>query len=296
MHAVYDPGEQMKLLSFEHNGKAGWGMSTERGIIDLGALSQGRVPSLRAALSSNALPELLQRAATVPASFTFDEVRHLPVIPDPQKIFCIGLNYEAHRVEANRPKTGQPAIFVRTPTSQVGHAEPLVVPDESATLDYEGELAIVIGRPGRRIAEADAWSHIAGYAAYNDGSVREWQQHTSQWTSGKNFDSTAAFGPWLVTRDEIADGAEISVVTRLNGNEMQRGTTHMMIFDIPYLISYISRFATLLPGDVIVTGTPGGVGFKRQPPVFLCPGDTIEVDIEGVGTLVNPVVADLRVD
>ncbi|CAN7465621.1 fumarylacetoacetate hydrolase family protein [Caballeronia sp. LjRoot29] len=187
-------------------------------------------------------------------------------------------------------------MFVRTPTSQVGHGEPLIVPDESASLDYEGELAIVIGnsggRSGRRIAEADAWSFIAGYAAYNDGSVREWQQHTTQWTPGKNFDATAAFGPWLVTRDEVPDDAEISVVTRLNGEEMQRGTTHMMIFNIPYLISYISRFATLTPGDVILTGTPGGVGFKRQPPVFLKPGDTIEVYIEGIGTLTNPVVAD----
>lgn len=286
----------MKLLSFEHAGKQSWGLLNEGGIVDLGALSGGRVPTLRAALASNSLIELAQQAEGHAADLAFDEVRHLPVITEPQKIFCIGLNYEAHRVEANRPKTGQPAIFVRTPTSQVGHGEPLIVPDESASLDYEGELAIVIGnsggRSGRRIAETDAWSFIAGYAAYNDGSIREWQQHTTQWTPGKNFDATAAFGPWLVTRDEIADDAEISVVTRLNGEEMQRGTTHMMIFNIPYLISYISRFATLLPGDVIVTGTPGGVGFKRQPPVFLKPGDTIEVDIEGIGTLTNPVIAD----
>lgn len=285
----------MKLLSFEHDGEASWGMLTDEGIVDLGAQSGRRAPSLRAALSAGIVGELARSAANQPADYKWEQVSHLPVIPEPQKIFCIGLNYEAHRVEANRPRTGEPAIFMRTPTSQVGHGEQLIVPNESSTLDYEGELAIVIGRAGRRIAEAHAWSHIAGYAAYNDGSVREWQQHTTQWTSGKNFDATAGFGPWMVTRDEIADNAELELVTRLNGKEMQRGTTHMMIFNIPYLIAYISRFATLLPGDVIVTGTPGGVGFKRQPPVFLQPGDSVEVEISGVGKLVNPVAADVRV-
>jgi 2-keto-4-pentenoate hydratase/2-oxohepta-3-ene-1,7-dioic acid hydratase in catechol pathway len=282
----------MKLVSFEHGGNKSWGMVKDEIITDLGALSNGKVSSLREALAVGALDELAARVGTDSSGIGLDAVKLLPVIPEPQKIFCVGLNYEAHRVEANRPKTGEPAIFVRTPTSQVGHGEPLVAPSESSTFDYEGELAIVIGKSGRRIAEADAWSHIAGYAAYNDGSIREWQQHTTQWTPGKNFDATAGFGPWLVTRDEIEDAAELSIVTRLNGVEMQRATTHMMIFNIPYLVSYISRFATLLPGDVIATGTPGGVGFKRSPPVFMRPGDVAEVEIERVGTLRNAVIHD----
>lgn len=283
----------MRLLSFEHEGRASWGkVNEDGGIVDLGARLDGRFPTLRSALAANAYGELADFASAQKADLTLDVMRFLPVIPEPQKIFCVGLNYEAHRVEANRPKTGHPAIFVRTATSQVGHKEELVVPAESSTLDYEGELAIVIGKTGRRIKEADAWTHIAGYAAYNDGSVREWQQHTTQWTSGKNFDATASFGPWLVTRDEIEDGAELSLVTRLNGIEMQRATTHMMTFDIPSLIAYASTFATLVPGDVILTGTPGGVGFKRQPPVFMQPGDLVEVEIGRVGTLRNHVVAD----
>lgn len=282
----------MKLLSFAYAGKPSWGMLTEQGVVDLGAASEQRLPTLRAALAAGAADTLARNAAKRPADFALDAVRLLPVIPEPQKIFCVGLNYEAHRIEADRPRTGHPAIFMRAPTSQVGHGDALVLPAESSALDYEGEIAIVIGRAGRRIAEHDAWHHIAGYAAYNDGSVRDWQQHTTQWTSGKNFDATAGFGPWLVTRDEIPDGAEIELVTRLNGQEMQRATTHMMIFDIPRIIAYVSRFATLLPGDVIATGTPGGVGFKRQPPVFLRDGDTVEVTVSGVGTLVNPVVAE----
>jgi 2-keto-4-pentenoate hydratase/2-oxohepta-3-ene-1,7-dioic acid hydratase in catechol pathway len=174
----------------------------------------------------------------------------------------------------------------------VGHGKPIVVPRESAKLDYEGEIAIVIGRGGRRIGEADAWQHIAGYAPYNDGSVRDWQAHTTQWTAGKNFSGTGGFGPWMVTRDEIADGARLDLVTRLNGEELQRGHTDQLIFPIPRLIAYVSTFTPLEPGDVIVTGTPAGVGFKRQPPVFMKPGDRVEVEVSRVGTLVNPVVAE----
>jgi 2-keto-4-pentenoate hydratase/2-oxohepta-3-ene-1,7-dioic acid hydratase in catechol pathway len=285
-------GGGMKLVSFERDGKSSWGSIDDRGIVDLGALWQGRFPTIRAALTKLSIADISQGAAGGDIDHVLADVRLLPVIIEPQKIFCVGLNYEAHRVEANRPKTGHPAIFMRTATSQVGHNAPLVAPSESAAFDYEGELAIVIGQTGRRISEADAWSHIAGYAVYNDGSIRDWQQHTTQWTSGKNFDATASFGPWLVTRDEIEDGAELTLVTRLNGVEMQRATTGMMIFPIPYLIAYISQFATLVPGDVIVTGTPGGVGFKREPPVFMRPGDDIEVEITKVGTLQNKVEAE----
>jgi 2-keto-4-pentenoate hydratase/2-oxohepta-3-ene-1,7-dioic acid hydratase in catechol pathway len=282
----------MKLLSYEYAGRASWGIVTPAGVIDLAAASHGRYLSLRAALAANALESLAQEAQNRPADVALADIRYLPVIPEPQKILCVGLNYEEHRVEANRPKTGEPTIFLRTATSQVGHGAAIVLPRESAALDYEGEIAVVIGRPGRRIAEKDAWRHIAGYSAYNDGSVRDWQTHTSQWTGGKNFDATGGFGPWLVTRDEIDDDEELTLVTRLNGVEMQRATTRMMIFGIPRLIAYLSTFATLMPGDVIVTGTPGGVGFKRTPPVFMADGDTVEVEVGKVGTLLNRVTAE----
>jgi 2-keto-4-pentenoate hydratase/2-oxohepta-3-ene-1,7-dioic acid hydratase in catechol pathway len=282
----------MKLLSYEHAGRASWGIVTPSGVIDLAAASAGRFPSLRSALAQDALEHLARDFAARAPDVALKDIRYLPVIPDAQKIFCVGLNYEEHRVEANRPKTGEPTIFLRTPTSQVGHDDAIVLPRESSSLDYEGEIAIVIGRAGRRISEGDAWSHIAGYSAYNDASVRDWQTHTSQWTGGKNFDATGGFGPCLVTRDEIEDDEELTLVTRLNGVEMQRATTKMMIFGIPRLIAYLSTFATLLPGDVIVTGTPGGVGFKRTPPVFMADGDTVEIEVSKVGTLVNRIARD----
>lgn len=280
----------MRLVSYVHAGQASFGLILDDGVIDLRKLSLGRFASLRAALAADALPALARKAATVACDFSLEQIRFLPVIPEPQKIFCVGLNYEEHRLEAERPKTGEPTIFLRTPTSQVGHLEPMVLPQESASFDYEGEIAIVIGKSGRHILEQDAWSHIAGYSAYNDGSIRDWQTHTSQWTGGKNFDGTGAFGPWLVTRDEIADDEELSLVTRLNGIEMQRATTKMMIFNIPRLICYLSSFATLIAGDVIVTGTPGGVGFKRNPPVFMKDGDLIEIEVEKVGILSNRIL------
>jgi 2-keto-4-pentenoate hydratase/2-oxohepta-3-ene-1,7-dioic acid hydratase in catechol pathway len=170
--------------------------------------------------------------------------------------------------------------------------QPLVLPAESGNFDYEGEIAVIIGRTGRRIAEQDAWEHIAGYAPYNDGSVRDWQSHTSQWTPGKNFVATAGFGPWMATRGEIADGQVLELTTRLNGEVMQHAKTDQLIFAIPRLIGYISTFTQLEPGDVIVTGTPGGVGFKRVPPVYMQDGDKVEIEVGGIGTLVNTVRAE----
>jgi 2-keto-4-pentenoate hydratase/2-oxohepta-3-ene-1,7-dioic acid hydratase in catechol pathway len=283
----------MKLLSYIHEGRASWGvLASGGGVVDGQALAAGRYASLRDVLAQGKLEELAGLAAAARADLALDEVRLLPVIPDPGKILCVGLNYEEHRRETNRAPTGEPTLFLRVASSQVGHGGAIVVPPESHMVDYEGEIAIVIGRAGRRIAQADAWAHIAGYAPYNDVSVRDWQQHTTQWTPGKNFDATGAFGPWMVTRDEIADGAELSLVTRLNGQVMQQATTAQLIFDIPRLVHYASRFATLEPGDVIVTGTPGGVGFKRNPPVFLKDGDVVEVEVGGVGCLSNPVRAE----
>jgi 2-keto-4-pentenoate hydratase/2-oxohepta-3-ene-1,7-dioic acid hydratase in catechol pathway len=183
-------------------------------------------------------------------------------------------------------------VFLRVAASQTGHLQPIVLPPESSQLDYEAEIAIVIGKGGRRITEADAWNHIAGYSAYNDGSVRDWQRHTAQFTPGKNFDRTGAFGPWLVTRGEIEDGEELLVESRLNGKVMQHATTAMMIFPIPRLIAYCSTFTTLEPGDVIVTGTPGGVGARRTPPVWMKAGDKIEIEVGKVGVLVNTIAAE----
>ncbi len=282
----------MRLLSFEYQGSKSWGwLSGDDEIVDGRRATQDRYPCLKSLLAADGVAQLAGLAQGQPR-IALKDVRLLPVIPEPGKILCIGLNYEEHRRETAREPTGEPTVFLRVASSQVAHGAPLVVPPESAELDYEGEIAIIIGRPGRRIAQADAWGHIAGYAPYNDGSVRDWQRHTTQWTPGKNFDGTGAFGPWMVTRDEVADGAPLRLITRLNGEVMQEATTDQLIFSIPRLIHYISRFATLEPGDVIVTGTPGGVGFKRQPPRFMKAGDVAEVEIESLACLRNPVVAE----
>ncbi|WP_399680653.1 fumarylacetoacetate hydrolase family protein [Xenophilus sp.] len=282
----------MKLLSYSFQGSRSWGALVDDRIVDLQAASGGRLPTLRSALSSGSLAELERLAASREASIALAETVLLPVVPDPPRIFCVGLNYEEHRVEAKRERTGHPTLFLRVGASQVGHGQAIVLPKESGALDYEGEIAVVIGRPGRRISEADAWEHVAGYAPYNDGSVRDWQSHTTQWTPGKNFPATGAFGPWMVTRGEVSDGQALSLTTRLNGQTVQHATTEQLIFPIPRLISYISSFTGLEPGDVIVTGTPGGVGFKRQPPLFMRPGDVVEVEVGGVATLVNEVRAE----
>ena len=280
----------MKLISYMNprTSQAAWGIVVgDDKVIDGVELTRGRFRTLRDALGADALAELGSIDLEKHAAQDLQSLTLLPVIPDPGKILCIGLNYEEHRLETKRPVTGQPTIFMRGASSQIGHGQDIDIPKESHMVDYEGEIAIVIGKPGRHIEEAQAWEHIAGYAPYNDVSVRDWQNHTSQWTPGKNFDATGGFGPWLTTRDEISDGAELTLITRLNGAVMQQATTAQLIFSIPRLISYISTFATLECGDVIVTGTPGGVGFKRTPPVFLQAGDRVEVEIQGIATLVN---------
>lgn len=282
----------MKLLSYSHRGEARWGALAGDRIVDLHAASQGRYATLRSALAELDLAAIESLANAATPQLSLAEVTLLPVIPDAPRIFCVGLNYEEHRVEARREKTGQPTIFLRVASSQVGHGQPLVIPSESQQVDYEGEIAIVIGRAGRRIRVADAWAHIAGYAPYNDGSVRDWQAHTTQWTPGKNFPATGGFGPWMVTRGEIGDGQVLALRTRLNGEVVQQATTEQLIFPMPALMAYISSFTPLEPGDVIVTGTPGGVGFKRQPPLYLRPGDVVEVEVQDVGTLSNLVRAE----
>lgn len=276
----------MKFMSFEHGQKQQWGLV--KGDLVIPAAS-AEYPTLRSAIAGGKLEELGRALDTQRGGIALGEVKFLPVITDPGKIMCIGLNYEEHRLETGRDKTEKPTVFMRIADAQIGHLQPILVPIESHELDYEGEIAVVIGKQGRRIAAADSWSHIAGYSCYNDASVRDWQRHTTQFTPGKNFVATGGFGPWLVTRDEIGDGEELALTTRLNGQVMQHATTAMMIFSIPELIAYVSTYTILRPGDVIVTGTPGGVGMKRKPPVWMKDGDTVEVEVAKLGVLRNPI-------
>ena len=276
----------MKFLSYSFQGQASWGLATDTGVV---SLSSANYPTLRSALAAGMLEKLGAAAQGQPDTCSLAQITYLPVITDPGKIICIGHNYEEHRIETERDKTENPTVFLRVADSQTGHLQPLLMPPESDHFDYEGEIAVVIGKGGRRIARNQAWEHVAGYSAYNDGSVRDWQRHTTQFTPGKNFVGTGAFGPILVTRGEIADGEELNLTTRLNGQVMQHATTAMMIFPIPRLIEYVSTFTTLAPGDVIVSGTPGGVGARRQPPVWMKEGDLVEIEVSKIGVLRNRV-------
>ena len=217
-------------------------------------------------------------------------VRILPPVPKPPKILCVGLNYDDHLEESGLKKPVYPEIFARFATSLLAHGEPIRLPRESLTLDYEAELAVVIGRGGRRITRDRALDHVAGYSLFNDATIRDFQLRTPQWTMGKNFDGTGAFGPWLVTPDALPPGAHgLRIQGRLNGRAMQDASTGRLIFSVPALIEMISVAISLEPGDVIITGTPGGVGAARKPPVFMQPGDVFEVEIERMGVLSNPV-------
>ncbi len=282
----------MKLASYRTSKGAGYGVVTNDGIVDLTRRLGKKYPDLRALLAGGALGQAEKIAKTAKkADLKLSKIAFLPVIPNPGKIICVGLNYEEHRAETGRDKTENPALFIRVAESQAGHNQPIVMPPESTNLDYEGEIAVIIGKAGRRVSQEKSWQHVAGYACYNDGSIRDWQRHTLQWTAGKNFSRTGGFGPWMTTRSEIADGEELTLETRLNGQVMQHATTGQMIHRIPRLINYISTFTTLEPGDVIVTGTPGGVGARRNPPVWMKPGDKVEIEVSKVGVLVNTIKA-----
>src|ERR1700761_3717911 len=245
------------------------------------------------------LPELIAQGADLlrigkglgqSPAIDLSSVRLLPPVPAPPKILCVGLNYDDHLEESGLKKPAYPEIFARYATSLIAHREPIRRPDESTTLDYEAELAVVIGRRGRRIHRDRALDHVAGYSLFNDATIRDFQLRTPQWTMGKNFDGTGAFGPWLVTPDAVPPGANrLRIQGRLNGRVMQESHTDRLIFNVPVLIELISVAITLEPGDVIITGTPGGVGAARKPPVYMQPGDVFEVEIEGIGVLSNPV-------
>lgn len=280
----------MKLASFRLQNKDTYGAVIDGGVIDLG--KKLKYPDLRSLIEAGALDEAAAAAKGAKADAKLTDVTFLPLLPNPGKIICVGLNYKTHREETGRAETENPALFVRFADSQTAHLQPLVKPKASDKLDYEGELAVIIGKAGRHVPAEKALDIVAGYSCYNDGSVRDWQNHTIQWTAGKNFPKTGSFGPWLVTKDEISDPTKLTLTTRLNGNVMQNTTTDLLIWPIDVLIKYITTFTELRPGDVISTGTPGGVGFKRNPPVFMKAGDTVEIEISSIGILENPIVAE----
>ena len=279
----------MKLISFLLHNTAQYGIVQGDKVLNLSPILGAQAPDLKTLIAKKMQADAAKALQQHQPDLNYADLHLLPVIPNPNKIICVGLNYGEHVRETGRELTENPALFVRMPDSQVGHGQDIVRPPESHRLDYEGEIAIVIGEGGRRIAEADAWKHIFGYACYNDGSIRDWQVSTTQWTAGKNFWHTGGFGPWMVTADEIQPNQRMSLVTRLNGQEMQRATTDMMIHSIPRQIAYISTFIPLQAGDVIVTGTPGGVGNKRNPQVFMKPGDVVEIEVDAIGILRNTI-------
>ena len=277
----------MKLITYVRMGKVGFGIIKNGGIIELNDRFGNDVTSIKSLLKKNEQKKTQDIYEEMTPDISLSEITYLPVIPDPEKIFCIGLNYQEHKKETGSPDVEKPTIFTRFANTQTGHLQPLLKPKYSERFDYEGELAIVIGKGGRDISEEKALDHVAGYSCYNDGSIRDWQRHTSQFTPGKNFPLNGPFGTYLVTSDEVGDYTKLPIETRLNGEVMQKAKLSDLIFPIPRLINYISTFTPLTVGDVIVTGTPGGVGDRRDPPVYMKPGDVVEVDIGKVGILMN---------
>ncbi|MER9937579.1 fumarylacetoacetate hydrolase family protein [Mesorhizobium sp. M0088] len=281
-----------RLATFTVGGKARYGAITSKGVIDLSA-RYGQWPTLREVIEAGALRRLAEAAEAFAADFPLDAIAYEIPIPSPEKIICVGVNYPDRNEEY---KDGQaapsnPSLFIRFPRSFVGHGAPLVRPPESPQLDYEGEIVIVIGKAGRRIAEADALGHIAALSLCNEGTIRDWVRHAKfNVTQGKNFDRSGSIGPWLVPFSEEAQIADIALTTRVNGELRQQDSTSRMIFSFRKIINYISTFTTLVPGDVIVTGTPTGAGARFEPPIWLKPGDVIEVEAEGIGVLRNGVV------
>jgi len=282
-----------RIATYSINGTTEYGAVVDGGIIDLAARYAAEFPTLREVIAAGSLTKLAEEGARRPPDYALDAITWRPPIPAPEKIICIGVNYPDRNAEY---KDGQgapkfPSMFMRTPRSFVGHLSPLVRPRASAQLDYEGEVVLVIGKAGRHISEATALDHIAAITLCNEGTIRDWVRHAKfNVTQGKNFDSTGSLGPWLVPYTDEKQIADIRLTTRVNGETRQDDRTKRLIFGFRYLINYISTFTTLMPGDVIVTGTPTGAGARFDPPRYLKPGDVVEVEADGIGVLRNGVI------
>jgi 2-keto-4-pentenoate hydratase/2-oxohepta-3-ene-1,7-dioic acid hydratase in catechol pathway len=276
----------MKLASYMADGKACFGVVTDDGVVTLN--QRLGYANLRDALTANGLAEISKAANAAKPDHKWADIKWLPVIPNPEKILCAGINYRSHAAETGRELPKQPSMFIRLANTLTGHDGEMIRPAVSQSFDFEGELAVVIARAGRHIPIERALDHVAGYTCFVDGSVRDYQKFSV--TSGKNFPATGPLGPWIVTTDEITDPARLMLTTRLNGREVQKSATDLLIYSVPQIIAFCSEFTPLAPGDVIATGTPEGVGHRRNPPLWMTPGDVLEVEISGIGTLRNRVV------
>jgi 5-carboxymethyl-2-hydroxymuconate isomerase len=282
----------MRFLSFRAGGRSTFGLLNDNGIVDLGTRLDCGANSLKALLAQDGLAEAAAKAANLPADFSGNEIEYLPPIPRPGKIVCIGVNYGDRNAEYKDESAAPryPSVFMRTAESLVGHGAPLLRPPESEQLDYEGEIVLVIGKAGRRIARESAWDHVAGLSLMNEGSVRDWLRHAKfNVTQGKNFERSGSWGPYLVTRDEIGARDQLHFTTQINGELRQDDTTANLLFDFDFLISYLSSFMPLKPGDIIATGTPTGAGARFDPPKYLRAGDVVTVQVAALGTLENRV-------
>lgn len=283
----------MHYLSFvSPNQDNSWGVEDSGIVYDLGPSGANLADSLKEAIAQNIFGNVSKEQLAGAPGYPATEISYLPPIDAPEKILCIGVNYHDHRIEGSRPDIPAPTVFTRFTDSQMGHLQPAIRPYSTEKYDYEGEMALVIGKPGYRISKANAFDHIAGYGAYNDFSVRDWQKAASQWIPGKNFPSSGAFGPWLVPANDIEDVTKLRLQTRVNGEVRQDAYVDQLIFDIPTIMEYVSGFTPLNVGDVIVTGTPGGVGLFYEPNGLLNDGDIVEVEISQLGTLRNEVVQE----
>jgi 2-keto-4-pentenoate hydratase/2-oxohepta-3-ene-1,7-dioic acid hydratase in catechol pathway len=281
-----------KFVSFIHAERAGYGLATDGGIVDLSARHEARWPTLQQVVDEHAFAALQENAARLSPDLSLEEIRFTIPSLVPEKIICVGVNFPDRNAEYKDGKEApaNPSLFPRFARSFVGHGQPLIRPPESEQLDYEGEIAIVIGKAGRRIAERDALDHIAALTLANEGSIRDWMRHAKfNVTQGKNFDASGAIGPWLVPYTDEAQIADIALTTRVNGEVRQSDRTSRMIFSFRKIINYVSTFTTLVPGDILITGTPTGAGARFDPPVWLKPGDVVEVEADGIGLLRNTI-------
>jgi 2-keto-4-pentenoate hydratase/2-oxohepta-3-ene-1,7-dioic acid hydratase in catechol pathway len=284
----------MRLVSFSRRGKEGFGAVVGEGVVDLHTRLGGRYADLKAALTAGGLGELRPLAERQEPDFPLSEIEYRLPITAPDKILCVGRNYRAYHEVQEMGEEGPkwPSIFARFANSFVPHKAPIIKPREGEQLDYEGELAVIIGKRGRHIEPPDALSYVAGYSCLNEGSLRDWASRGTQNCPAKNFYHSGSIGPWLVTAEEVPDPTKLNITTKLSGEVRQDGGTDLMIFDIPFVISHISKFTWLEPGDVIATGSPGGSAIEMDPPRWMNEGDRLEVKISGIGTLTNPVVAE----